>query len=486
VGDIPAIPPSRLLRVRRAVSAALAGGAIVAALAGSATASRATFPGNNGRFAFGIGGTIVTENPDGTGRKTVVPLTSGVAVAATEPAWSADGTKLAYSSKEGGTGGIFIANADGSAVTRVTSDPTDGDPTWSPDGTKLAFVHVSNGRRRLVTANLDGSGLTVLTPTLERDVDDPEWSPDGTRLTFSDFADVYVVDADGSNLVDLTSDTAEPLRSDDPTWSPDGTKIAYTYGGTSIKSVAPTGAGAVTLGSSLGEVWEISWSPDGTKIAYIADVNGPLQEELFVMNADGSNIVRTGIDTDTTLDWGVQAAAPAVPPPVTGVNVNVAPVSGTVLVRLKGTTSFVPVTALTNVPVGSELDLTKGRIQLTSTGAGGATQTAVFYQGRAIVGQTRASPPVTTLTLSGPLVCPKRKVAAKGPRTRGLWGNGKGNFTTFGRYATATVRGTVWLTQDTCNGTLVRVQSGTVRVLDKVKHRTVTVRAGQSYLARKR
>jgi dipeptidyl aminopeptidase/acylaminoacyl peptidase len=472
--------------VRRAAFAGLAGGAIIAVLAGSATASRSTFPGTNGPFAFGIGGFIVTENPDGTARKTVVPVTSGVAVAAAEPAWSADGTKIAYSSKEGGTGGIFIVNADGTGVTRVTSDPTDGEPTWSPDGTKLAFVHVSNGRRRLVTANLDGSGLTVLTPTLASDVDDPEWSPDGTRLTFSNFADVFVVNADGSNLVDLTSDTAEPLRSDNPTWSPDGTKIAYTYAINSIKSVAPTGGAAVTLGSNLGEVWEISWSPDGTKLAYIADVNGPLQEELFIMNADGSNIVRTGIDTGATLDWGVQAAAPAVPPPVTGVNVNVTPVSGTVLVRLKGTTSFVAVTALTNVPVGSELDLTKGRIQLTSTGAGGGTQTAVFYQGRVIVGQTRAATPVTTLALSGPLVCPKRRVAAKGPHTRSVWGNGKGNFTTSGRYAAATVRGTIWLTQDTCTGTLVRVRSGRVSVLDKVKHRTVTVSAGHSYLAKRR
>src|SRR5581483_6500183 len=118
-----------------------------------------------------------------------------------------------------------------------------------------------------------------------------------------------------------------------------------------------------------------------------------------------------------------------------------------------------------------ELDLTKGLVQLTSTAAGGATQTAVFYQGRAVVGQTRAAVPVTTLTLSGPLVCPKRKAAAKGPTTRS--------------YAAATVRGTVWLTQDTCKGTLVHVQSGTVSVLDRVKHRTVTVRAGQSYLAKR-
>jgi Tol biopolymer transport system component len=468
--------------VRRVVVGACAGTAIVAALAAAAPTSRATFPGQNGKLAFGIGGIIVTENPDGTGRKTIVPLKPGVAVAAGEPAWSPDGTKIAYASRITG-GGIQIVNADGTGTKRVTSAPTDGEPTWSPDGTKLAYVHVSTGRRRLVTSNLDGSGLVVVTSTFERDVDDPEWSPDGTRLAFSDTTDIYVVNVDGSNLVDLTADPGEPGRADHPSWSPDGSKIAYQYLNT-IKTIAPDGSGSTTLVPNLGGLWELSWSPDGTKIAFSNDVGGPLQEELFFVNSDGTNLVRPGIDLETTLDWGVAAAAPAVPPPVTGVNVNAKPVAGTVLVRVKGTTTFVALTALTSIPVGSELDLTNGRVQLTSTGAGGTNQTAVFYQGRAVIGQTRATPPVTTLTLSGQLVCPKRKVSANGPKTRSLWGNGKGNFETFGRYAAATVRGTYWLTQDTCAGTLVRVRSGTVTVLDRVRHRTVTVGAGKSYFAR--
>ncbi len=64
-------------------------------------------------------------------------------------------------------------------------------------------------------------------------------------------------------------------------------------------------------------------------------------------------------------------------------------------------------------------------------------------------------------------------------------GDAKGRFRTQGKYATAAVRGTVWLTEDRCDGTLIRVRTGSVTVRDLVRKRTVVVRAGQSYLARK-
>ena len=96
--------------------------------------------------------------------------------------------------------------------------------------------------------------------------------------------------------------------------------------------------------------------------------------------------------------------------------------------------------------------------------------------------------PVDLMTLSQPLGCPKRKTsAATAPkRVRRLWGNGKGAFRTRGRYASATVRGTIWLTEDRCTTTLIRVRSGRVDVFDLVRRRHVTVRAGQSYVARTR
>ena len=471
--------------MRRVLCVGAAGAIALGLLAAPGTARRQTFPGANGPLVFGIGATLVTENADGTNRRTIVSSTSGVA--AYEPAWSADGTKIVFENKIGGNGGIYIANADGSGVTRVTSNVTDEGPTFSPDGTRIAFVTVSGGRKRLGVVNLNGTGLTILTPTLERDVDDPE-VPDGTRIAFSDFADIYVVNADGSNLRDLTSSTSEPLRADNPSWSPDSSRIAYAYASNSLKVVGADGSGSTTIAPNVGEVWEVSWSPDGQKIAFANDAGGPLQEELFIVNPDGSGLTRTGIDVATTLDWGVAAAAPPVPPPAVGVNVNVSPVSGVVLVRLRGAANFVALGALQSLPVGSEIDVTRGRIRLVSASSGTQTQTADFYQGRAVIGQSRGAAPLTTLTLSGPLTCPKKRKAAgaAAPKQRRLWGNGIGSFQTKGRFASATVRGTIWLTQDRCDGTFVRVTRGQVAVFDQVRRRTVTVNAGQSYLARAR
>ena len=74
----------------------------------------------------------------------------------------------------------------------------------------------------------------------------------------------------------------------------------------------------------------------------------------------------------------------------------------------------------------------------------------------------------------------------KGPKAvlGQLWGSGKGKFRTSGKYSSATVRGTIWLVQDRCEGTLTKVSRGTVQVADFQRHKTVSVKAGHSYLAR--
>jgi FG-GAP-like repeat/FG-GAP repeat len=112
---------------------------------------------------------------------------------------------------------------------------------------------------------------------------------------------------------------------------------------------------------------------------------------------------------------------------------------------------------------------------------------ADFFDGLFKLTQTKGSMPLTTLTLTERLSCPRKasaSAAAKTKKKRRLWGDGSGRFRTKGKHSAATVVGTRWLTQDRCASTLTRVVRGTVRVRDLVKRKTVIVRAGKRYTAR--
>ena len=183
-----------------------------------------------------------------------------------------------------------------------------------------------------------------------------------------------------------------------------------------------------------------------------------------------------------------QGPAP-LPPPVAGKTVNAKVKAGKVRFRLPGQAAFVELTAPQQLPIGTTFDTTAGRVTLTSAAdAKGATQHAWFYEGTFTLGQTTGSQPITTLTLAGALPdCTKgaRAAATTAKRKqRHLWGDGKGRFRTSGRFASATVRGTRWVVSDRCDGTLTRVVRGTVAVRDRVRKKTVVVRAGEQYLAR--
>ena len=174
-------------------------------------------------------------------------------------------------------------------------------------------------------------------------------------------------------------------------------------------------------------------------------------------------------------------------------------VSGTVLVRTPGSTALRPLAADTDVPVGSLIDASRGVLHITTAlNRHGRMQTATVWGGAFIVGQQAAASAhgMTTFTLAGPLSCPARgarahalavtaRVAAKRP-LRSLWASDNhGQYTTRGQNSVATVRGTNWETVDTCAGTLTYVKRGVVAVRDLHRHRTVVVRAGHRYLARR-
>jgi hypothetical protein len=247
---------------------------------------------------------------------------------------------------------------------------------------------------------------------------------------------------------------------------------------------------------------------------YQEDANSTIQNIVNSNLATPPNLADTinpnPVDNGVAVQWDLASLAPGdntgegvvwnfgnttaqPPPPVPGKAVNVNVVSGQVLLKVPGG-QFVPLTGATQIPVGSQLDTTKGRVKLTSAATkAGKTQASDFYDG---IFQVKQSVPKTPGALTTDVVlkrqasralCSVRSVdKKKGPKTvlGKLWGNGKGKFRTSGKFASATVRGTIWLTQDECDGTLIRVKRGTVQVRDLRRHKTVTVRAGHSYLAR--
>ncbi len=179
---------------------------------------------------------------------------------------------------------------------------------------------------------------------------------------------------------------------------------------------------------------------------------------------------------------------PAAPPePEFHKTVVVTPEPGTVvLIKVKGTKRFVALKAGQEVPLGSQIDVTKGKITLTSVSKpGAAPESAQFYGGIFTVTQVGA---ITNLALSGPEPTCKQARASAGKKVkkRSLWGDGKGKFRTEGKYSAATVRGTTWYVEDNCSGTLTKVKRGLVAVTPtKRRGKVVVLRAGKRYLVRR-
>lgn len=164
-------------------------------------------------------------------------------------------------------------------------------------------------------------------------------------------------------------------------------------------------------------------------------------------------------------------AAPA-PVPERGVAVVLEPASGRVYVRPDGVRRYRRLRTAERLPVGTTVDAQDGAVELTvARDDDGGTSRATFSDGKFTVTQPADGDPVTTLKLTGPSLrdtCGPATSAARKrkKRVRRLWGDGHGSFRTAGHYSAATVRGTRWLTEDRCDGTLTRVVRGTVEVED--------------------
>ena len=187
---------------------------------------------------------------------------------------------------------------------------------------------------------------------------------------------------------------------------------------------------------------------------------------------------------------GAPATARNIPQPgaAFGRTVVLAPIGGRVLVDAGS--GFVRLTSPRAVPVGTLVDTTAGTVSLTSADPNGKTQSGRFFRGAFRIQQSRTKGGLVNLVIRDNLTqtaCaakPARSAAVNQKVLGLLRGTAKGRFRTTGRFAAATVRGTDWGVRDRCDGTLTVVRRGVVVVRDFRLHKTVVVRAGQTYLAK--
>jgi hypothetical protein len=167
-------------------------------------------------------------------------------------------------------------------------------------------------------------------------------------------------------------------------------------------------------------------------------------------------------------------------------------VAGRVRVRLPGEDTFVRLSDVQELPIGSTLDARNGKVEVATERRkrGGRVQRGRFFGGQFLVRQRKRDRYVTELLLRGELPGCARAggkamaTAAARRKKRRLWGNGDGRFRTRGRYSSGAVRGTKWLTEDRCDGTLTVVRRDTVVVRDFSKEKGIILTAGERYLAR--
>jgi 6-phosphogluconolactonase (cycloisomerase 2 family) len=161
-------------------------------------------------------------------------------------------------------------------------------------------------------------------------------------------------------------------------------------------------------------------------------------------------------------------------------------VSGKVYVKLPGSKKFIPLSQAKTLPIGTVIDARHGTVELVFAKPGGGTMEGQYWQGEFTFAQAKNGN-VTVTLVGGDLAACKRTskrhapvAIAAGGRGRSLWSHVKGRFTTKGRAASGSVRGTEWLTQDTCAGTRISVTIDKVLVTNLKTHKTHLIHAGHS------
>lgn len=308
--------------------------------------------------------------------------------------------------------------------------------------------------------------------------------------------------------------------------SPDGSNVYV-----SSRSTKKSAVGAFARGSE-GELTQLAGypcvteAPSGCEPATSNERVGLAYARRLTVSPDGANVYVAGQSAHAIVELA-RAPKPVVPPPGPGPSPavgpmfalpligsvappvlaetgNVAPVKGSVLVELPGSKKFVELASLTQIPFGTVIEATNGTVSVTTANPNGTTQTGQFFGGQFVLLQGKNGLVVAKLSGGNFSVCPtarerahrasastaaapQARAAASGKHVvRKLWANAHGKFSTQGNYAAGAVQGTEWLTEDLCEGTLIKVTRDKVAVTNLVNHKHVEVKTGHKYLAKAR
>jgi hypothetical protein len=371
---------------------------------------------------------------------------------------------------------LLLTNASsGSAATPVVCAPTPnpagtgywttfGDATWTADGLQTSSQSDPSQPYGVTCggASVYGNALPTTDPSrisaLSFDFNPNQTGPSGTSPR------LIVCFSDGSSQCDSNGSLAPTVWTAN-TWThvdgfspPTGLNAAWTNAGGTCGTTYNTTWGAI-----------VACHP-GASITIVAVVNDSGShytsgEQVLLNNLTVNNVVAHGS------------------PPVFGKSAEVAPATGHVMVRRPGAKRYRELKTVGNLPYGTLVNAGRGNLKIIAAKRGAGTQSGNFYDGSFKVTQGRDGF-VQAALVGGPSHCRSREVgrAASG-RSFSLWGHVHGHFRTRGHYGSASVRGTVWFTQNLCDGTFFHVVKGTLRIHDFTRHRVVILRAGHSYLA---
>jgi len=244
----------------------------------------------------------------------------------TAPTWSPDGQKIAFVSQRDGNREIYVmdascGNPDGCSqdavnITRHAAD--DWTPAWSPDGSQLAFSSLRDGSWEIYvlnTACLDTpevckDSLRQITADGNLNIS-PVWSPDGSRFAYNSKAsgnwDIFTMTTDGANIRQITTASGNDLS---PAWSPDGSQIAYEANQDGNVEIYVIDANGTTVPQNITNYSTANdhgptWSPDGQMLVFYSN-REDIQWDIFSTTLDGqfvNNLTQTPNRDEQTPAW---------------------------------------------------------------------------------------------------------------------------------------------------------------------------------------